>query len=86
MPQLRPFHFGTHLLGNNFYLQPCLMCCSISIARNRVGQGKKKKVSLMGSIIARRPRFIPQLCGCSMVLILVRVLELHGYNSCPNAF
>lgn len=41
MPQLRPFHFGTHLLGNNFYLQPCLMCCSISIARNQVGQKKK---------------------------------------------
>lgn len=44
MPQLRPFHFGTHLLGNNFYLQPCLMCCSISTARNQIGEKKKKSL------------------------------------------
>lgn len=37
VPQLCPFHFGTHLLGNNFYLQPCLMRCSVSTARNWVG-------------------------------------------------
>lgn len=74
MPRLRPFHFGTHLLGNNFYLQPCLMCCSISRARNWVGQKKKKKGSLMGSIIARLRWFIMLLCGCSIPLLLVRLL------------
>lgn len=54
MPQLRPFHFGTHLLGNNFYLQPCLMCCSISIARNQVGQ--KKKNLLNGQYQCQTPK------------------------------
>lgn len=81
MPQLRPFHFGTHLLGNNFYLQPCLMCCSISIARNQVGQ--KKKISLMGSISDRLQRFLPQLCGCSMVFILVSLLRPQGHVPVP---
>lgn len=41
MPQLRPFHFGTHLLGNNFYLQPCWMRCSISTATDWVWEKKK---------------------------------------------
>lgn len=28
------FHFSAHLLGYNFYLQPCWMCCSVSTAGN----------------------------------------------------
>lgn len=44
MPQLCPFHFGTHLLGNNFYLQPCWMRCSISTSQELSrAMGKKKK-------------------------------------------
>lgn len=78
-----PFHFSTHLLGCNFYLQPCLMCCSISTAGNSAEGGGR--VSLMGTIIARAGWFIMLLKGCSIItFLLVREIQ-EGWIStqCP---